>query len=201
MKESDQSLLLGAFRYALEVHAGQTRKCVDIPYASHLLQVAGLVLEAGGDAAQAAAALLHDSLEDCEQVTAAELGEHFGPDVAELVEACSDLLRGDSAGDKSPWPERKTVFLERLARAPARAQLISACDKLHNLRSLVADLRAEGVLTLDRFNAAPAHQRWYYESVHRIVQPVLTRSLALEFEATLATLALYVPESLAPPKS
>src|SRR5260221_11435231 len=54
-----------AFRYAAEKHAGQTRKQTAVPYLSHLMAVASLVLEAGGDEDMAIAALLHDVVEDC----------------------------------------------------------------------------------------------------------------------------------------
>src|SRR5215467_13390951 len=54
-----------AFRYAAEKHAGQTRKQSAVPYLSHLMAVASLVLEAGGDEDMTIAALLHDVVEDC----------------------------------------------------------------------------------------------------------------------------------------
>src|SRR3981189_3588229 len=54
-----------AFRYAAEKHAGQTRKKTAVPYLSHLMAVASLVLDGGGDEDMAIAALLHDVVEDC----------------------------------------------------------------------------------------------------------------------------------------
>lgn len=198
MKESDRHLVEEAFSLALEIHAGQTRKGTGIPYSSHLLQVAGLVQEAGGDAEQTAAALLHDSLEDSDAVDATTLGERFGAEVAELVQACSDLLPGDTPDRKSPWAERKTRYLEHLAGAGSRARLVSCCDKLHNLRSMIADLRAEGRETLERFNAGPRQQRWYYETLRPIAMDTLPRALALEYEAALAVLIEFVPEPGSP---
>jgi (p)ppGpp synthase/HD superfamily hydrolase len=53
-----------ALVYASRLHAGQTRKGTQIPYISHLLAVAAIVLEDGGDEDQAIAALLHDAVED-----------------------------------------------------------------------------------------------------------------------------------------
>lgn len=198
MKESDRRLLSAAFARALEIHAGQTRKGTGIPYSSHLLQVAGLVQEAGGDAVLTAAALLHDSLEDSEDVDAAALGEDFGAEVAELVQACSDLLPGDAPSDKSPWAKRKTRYIAHLATAGLRARTISCCDKLHNLRALAADLRAEGLETLTRFNAGPRQQRWYFESLLPIARETLPRRLVLEYEAALAVLVEFVPEPGSP---
>jgi (p)ppGpp synthase/HD superfamily hydrolase len=53
-----------ALLYASHVHGGQKRKATDIPYIAHLLGVASLVLEDGGDEDEAIAALLHDAGED-----------------------------------------------------------------------------------------------------------------------------------------
>jgi len=64
MTAADQGLLARALSLAAKAHAGQTRKGGDVPYLSHLLQVAGLVLSNGGDAEAAAIGLLHDTIED-----------------------------------------------------------------------------------------------------------------------------------------
>ena len=53
-----------ALGYAIEVHAGQTRKGSSAPYVSHPMTVCSLVLEDGGDEDEAIAALLHDAVED-----------------------------------------------------------------------------------------------------------------------------------------
>ena len=53
-----------ALAFAMAAHGDQTRKGGDIPYVSHLLGVASLVLEAGGDEDMAIAGLLHDTIED-----------------------------------------------------------------------------------------------------------------------------------------
>src|SRR5215510_9107908 len=80
-----------AFRYAAEKHAAQTRKKTDVPYISHLMSVAALVLEAGGDEDQAIAALLHDVVEDCGgKPVLAEVRKRFGHRVAKIVAGCTD---------------------------------------------------------------------------------------------------------------
>ncbi len=80
-----------AFRYAAEKHAGQTRKLTAVPYLSHLMAVASLVLEAGGDEDMAIAALLHDVVEDCGGMPRLrEIRKQFGARVAKIVEGCTD---------------------------------------------------------------------------------------------------------------
>ena len=49
-----------ALIYATDLHRHQVRKGTDTPYISHLMSVAALVLEEGGNEDQAIAALLHD---------------------------------------------------------------------------------------------------------------------------------------------
>ena len=79
----------------------------------------------------------------------------FGQEVADLVEALSDSLVDTEAGEvKAPWRERKTAYLTHLATADPRVQLVSACDKLHNARSLLADLRAHGAAVWARFTSS-----------------------------------------------
>jgi (p)ppGpp synthase/HD superfamily hydrolase len=197
LDEADRRRLGRALELALEWHADQFRKGTEIPYASHLLQVAGLVLEHGGDADQAAAGLFHDALEDAkspeerrdrEQVIARE----FSGDVLRIVRACTDTEEHEVLGHKAPWRERKTRFLERLPKLAERSLLVVACDKRHNLDALVADVRAFGRGYLDRFKAEPEDQIWYFESVHEAVlgriPPRLQRELAdlLERFRTLA---------------
>jgi (p)ppGpp synthase/HD superfamily hydrolase len=183
-----------ALAFALEKHAGQTRKGRDIPYVSHPVRVAGLVLEHGGDAAQVAIALLHDVIEDC-GVSEAELEARFGPEVARAVGALSDVLEGDTPDKKSPWRERKARFVARLADVDARARLVAACDKLDNLSAIVADLETEGPATLERFTGKPRQIRWYYEEVGRALGRDLPKRLRAELDDRLEALRRLVPEA------
>lgn len=151
--------------YAAEMHREQSRKSSPVPYLSHLLGVASLVLEYGGDENQAVAALLHDTVEDCPGDQAGEIRRRFGDDVVAMVEACSDSDAG--GGPKAPWRGRKQGYLDHLVGLGSghRALLVSACDKLHNARSILADLRRVGLGVWDRFSAPALDQIWYYRSL------------------------------------
>ena len=194
MTPGDAAFVGRALAFALERHAGQTRKGRDTPYVSHPVRVAGLVLEHGGDAVQVAVGLLHDVIEDC-GVADAELHERFGAEVARAVRALSDVLEGDSPAKKSPWRERKTRFVARLAAVDARARLVAACDKLDNLSAIVADLETEGLATLERFSGRPRQIRWYYEEVSRALGADLPPRLAAELADRLEMLRRFVPEA------
>jgi (p)ppGpp synthase/HD superfamily hydrolase len=192
MNESEQRRLVDALHFAVVAHGDQVRKGTEVPYVSHLLQVSGLVLEFGGDVDQAAAGLLHDALEDCDGVDLSALRDRFGADVARIVEQCTDLLEEDTPDAKSDWLARKRRYLSQLGGADARTHLVAACDKLHNLRSLVADLDAEGVATLGRFTASPPQTRWYYEAVRHALGDRIPPRLGAELDALLARLAGYI---------
>jgi (p)ppGpp synthase/HD superfamily hydrolase len=192
----DDAAFVGrALAFALEKHAGQTRKGrPDIPYASHPMRVAGLVLEHGGDPRQVAVALLHDVIEDC-GVEDDELARRFGLEVARAVRALSDVLEGDTPEQKAPWRERKTRFVARLASVDARARLVAACDKLDNLSAIVADLETEGLATLARFSGKPRQIRWYHEEVARALGSDLPERLRAELADRLQKLREFVSEA------
>ena len=194
LNRAERRLIADATAFALEAHGAQRRKGTRIPYVSHVIRVCGLVLEHGGDARQAAAGLLHDTIEDCD-VTEAELRERFGADVARAVRALSDVLEGDSAANKSPWLARKQRYVAHLARVPKRIRLVAACDKLDNLRSLVDDVATDGVRTLRRFSGSPRQIRWYYEAVIEALGDGIPPRLRAELRLLAAELARFVPEA------
>jgi (p)ppGpp synthase/HD superfamily hydrolase len=152
-----------AFALARELHAGQRRKGTDIPYLGHLMAVAALVVEDGGDEDQAIAALLHDAVEDQGgAATLAVIRERFGGRVAAIVAACSDT----DETPKPPWRQRKETYLAHLRDPglPDGALRVSLADKLHNARAILADLRA-GHDVFARFNAGRDDQAWYYDAL------------------------------------
>jgi (p)ppGpp synthase/HD superfamily hydrolase len=145
------------------LHRSQARKGTSLPYISHLLGVASLVLEDGGSEDEAIAALLHDAVEDQGgQATLLLIQERFGPDVAGIVEACSDT----DVVPKPPWRERKEAYIAHLATAPPEVIRVSLADKLHNARAIVRDLRVHGPSLWERFHP-DADQVWYYDALAR----------------------------------
>ena len=185
---ADARRLGRALDFAAERHGGQARKGTDVPYVSHLLHVAGFVLEHGGDVDQAMAALLHDVIEDC-GVTAAELESHFGPRVARIVQECTDLLDGDTPDTKSDWSTRRQRYLAHLPTAWPPSRLVAACDKRHNLSALVADLDRHGLAYLDRFNAGGDQQLAFYRAFLDAVRPTIPAALAAELKELIDRLA------------
>jgi len=151
-----------AFLFAAEKHSGQTRKASTIPYIAHLMGVASLVLEAGGDEDLAIAALLHDVVEDCGGAPMLkEVRRRFGNRVAEVVDGCTDAYEVP----KPPWRERKESYIRRLKKESADTRLVSAADKLNNVRSILSDYRAVGESVWSRFNGGREGTLWYYRTL------------------------------------
>jgi (p)ppGpp synthase/HD superfamily hydrolase len=151
-----------AFLYAAEKHATQKRKKTDVPYISHLMSVAALVLEAGGGEDEAVAALLHDVVEDCGgHPVLEEIRSRFGDRVAHVVDGCTDAY----ATPKPPWKARKLEYLDHLRQADDDVRLVSAADKLHNVRTILADFRNHGDSVWERFSGRREGTLWYYRAV------------------------------------
>jgi (p)ppGpp synthase/HD superfamily hydrolase len=178
----DYDLISRAFAYAADWHREDVRKGTKIPYVAHLLAVTATVLEHGGTDKQAAAALLHDVVEDHGRDRLREIRRQFGPTVARIVRACSDSIVADPK-EKKKWKPRKKRYIKGLRTAPKAALLVSCADKLHNARATVDDARAEGPKVWKRFTTGRAdHQAWYY----REVSAVLSERMTSEPGATLA---------------
>lgn len=153
-----------ALSLATRLHRDQTRKGTNIPYLSHLLAVAGLVMEHGGNRDQAIAALLHDSIEDQAHsfpggadALRGAIKEQFGANVLALVESCTN-----TAPEGVSWRERKQQYLDHLSDLTPEAHLIVCADKLHNARCILSDLKKHGCDVWGRFNASQEDVLWYY---------------------------------------
>jgi (p)ppGpp synthase/HD superfamily hydrolase len=175
---------LRAFLLAAEKHKDQTRKASTIPYLAHLMGVASLVLEAGGNEDLAIAALLHDLVEDCGGAPVLkEIRRRFGPRVAKVVEGCTDT----DTYPKPPWRERKENYIRHLKRADADTRLVSAADKLNNVRSILSDYRELGESVWSRFNGGREGTLWYYRNLRdeflRRRANRITREFALAVKA------------------
>jgi (p)ppGpp synthase/HD superfamily hydrolase len=147
------------------------------------MSIVALVLEHGGSEDAAIGGLLHDAVEDSDNGTRMErrIRVEFGDHVAGIVMGCSDAVAVPGQ-PKPPWRDRKAAYIRRLAgEHDPDVLLVSACDKLHNARSIIADLRAVGPAVWDRFKAGPAAQLWYYQSLPSCYQgrvpPVLSDEL------------------------
>src|SRR5580692_12184461 len=176
---------LRAFQFAAEKHAAQTRKASTIPYIAHLMGVASLVLEGGGDEDLTIAALLHDVVEDCGGAPMLkEVRRRFGKRVAKVVDGCTDA----DTYPKPPWRERKEKYIRHLKSADADTKLVSAADKLNNVRSILSDYRAIGESVWSRFNAGREGTLWYYRTLRDQFLMHERNRITLDFELAMSEL-------------
>jgi (p)ppGpp synthase/HD superfamily hydrolase len=174
-----------AFLYAHEAHRKQLRKQTDRPYISHLMGVASLVLQYGGDEEQAMAALLHDVVEDCGGAPRlVEIRKQFGERVARIVDGCTDA----DTVPKPPWLERKQQYVQRVRNEHPDVLLVSAADKLYNMREILMDLRTDGPTVWERFKGKRDGSLWYYHAMIDALRGRANRALVEELERTVADL-------------
>jgi hypothetical protein len=153
-----------AYLMAAAHHRRQLRKQTEIPYVSHLLAVASLILEMGGTEDEAIGALLHDYVEDGGGADGLErIRRTFGEDVARIVDENSDT----DVEPKPPWRERKEAYIASIAHKAPDALRVSLADKLHNGRAILLDYRTHGEDLWSRFKAGEgASVRWYYRALY-----------------------------------
>ncbi len=173
--------LADAAALAFTLHAAQRRKGTSIPYIAHLMSVSALVLEHGGDEDQAIAGLPHDAIEDAGAEHESVIAARFGPRAAGIVRARADA----DTLPKPPWRARKEAYLAHLEHAPAEVLLVSACDKPHNVRAIVSDLKTHGAAMFTRFNAGQEGTLWYYDALASVFSRRLPGPLAAELRETV----------------
>lgn len=123
--------LLRAIAFAAEKHRDQRRKDAGAsPYINHPIGVATVLATEGNvsDEVTLLAATLHDTVEDT-KTTLAELEEHFGTEVANLVRELTD----DKSLEKM---ERKRLQIDHAAHSSNTAKQLKIADKICNIRDI-----------------------------------------------------------------
>ncbi len=130
--------ILSAYDVAASVHELQLRRDGS-PYFYHVTRVCKILIDELGvtDPDVLIAALLHDVLEDSEELSPAVLEYNFGPRVAAMVQTLTkDLRAHERDPDAVDWEQ-----VERLRRSPPECLLIRLATRLDNFRCLGYDLK------------------------------------------------------------
>lgn len=153
-----------AIEFATRAHEGQFRKGTTRPYILHPLEVSEIVATMTDDEEIISAAVLHDTVEDCEGVTVELIEREFSKRVAELVHQESE--------DKSKtWMERKSHTIEHLKTAPKDVQIIGLADKLSNMRDIDRDYPVYGEELWQRFRMKDKNViGWYYKGIRKSLE-------------------------------
>lgn len=161
-----------AIRFAVDAHHGTERRGKGYPYIIHCLEAMEIVATMTPDPQILAAAVLHDTMEDC-GVTFEQLQKEFGPVVARLVRSESEepVVADTNAGaqgapvDESlTWRSRKLAGIERLKAAAHDEKIVAMGDKLSNMRAIWRDYQVQGDKLWDIFHApgGKSDHKWRY---------------------------------------
>ncbi len=174
---TQEDMLSRAISFAAEKHKSQVRKGGNIPYIVHPMEAAAIVATMTDDAALIAAAVLHDTIEDCEGVTADEIERSFGAHVCDLV------LFETNDKTSATWRESREKTIEKLKGADEEQLIVALGDKLSNARAIYRDYCAIGDRLFERFNQKDKSEHaWYYTSLAEALKPLSKYDAYAEFK-------------------
>ncbi|WP_425092766.1 RelA/SpoT family protein [Tropicimonas sp. S265A] len=130
---SNADLIMSAYAYGREMHAGQTRHSGE-EYFMHPVAVAAILAEQRLDDSTIVTALLHDTLEDTRS-TYAELEAHFGREIAELVNGVTNLTNLELSSRETKQAENFRKLFMAMSK-DLRVILVKLGDRLHNMRTI-----------------------------------------------------------------
>ncbi len=133
-QEQDLDLVRKAYAFSEEAHQGQVRRSGE-PYFFHPINVASILVELQLDAPSVAAALLHDTVEDVEDVTLDVIREQFGEEITQLVDGVTKLGRLDFMDREEQQAESWRKMILAMSK-DIRVIMIKLADRLHNMRTL-----------------------------------------------------------------
>jgi len=131
----DAAWLRDVYEVADKAHEGQQRASGE-EYIEHPLAVARVLADMEMDRATIAAAILHDVVEDT-SLTAEQVNQKFGPEIAQLVDGVTKLTR-------IPYQTKEDAQVENLRKMfmamakDIRVIIIKLADRLHNMRTLAS---------------------------------------------------------------
>ena len=124
-------------------------------------------------------------MEDCGGAPVlADIRARFGDRVANIVDGLTDT----DQSPKPPWRARKEHYLRHLREASEDVRLVSVADKLHNVRSILADYRLIDDAVWERFAGRREGTLWYYRALLDIFLQGPSNRLVEELQRTVLEL-------------
>jgi (p)ppGpp synthase/HD superfamily hydrolase len=161
------------------LHKDQVRKGeIPIPYASHPIAVALILMDYTEDEDVIVTALLHDTLEDTDY-TSKEMEEDFGGSVREYVEAITENYHNSDR--EMSWKQRKQAYAKQLRKAPQQALLVAAADKIHNMRTMIEEYYDDHPRFLSEFEGSLEDRAILYQDIANAINRGLKNDILDEF--------------------
>ena len=170
-EKNDIQRLTEGLMFASVVHKNQKRKYNGEPYINHCIEVSAILQQAAHvDIEMTLAALLHDTVEDCD-VSLDEIKQRFGENVAQLVSDLTDVSKSTDGNREN----RTQKNLEHSAKTSYRAKTVKLADIISNVRNVV--------------KLSPSFARIYLPEKNRLLQ-VLSDSDPTLYQLALKTVKI-----------
>ena len=122
-----------ALEFSIKMHHGQKRKS-GLPFVSHCIDVANILIDWNMDYTTVISALLHDVVEDTE-VKLSDIENEFGSDVALLVDGVTKVENIAFRSKEHKQAENFTKLFLSLAK-DLRVIIIKFADRLNNMETI-----------------------------------------------------------------
>jgi len=127
-------IITKAYEFAKELHKGQKRQSGE-DYITHPLNVAYILAEMHADKDTLCAALLHDTIEDCDSLTKEDIANEFNQEVANLVDGVTKLAKMNFSSKEAQNLANTRKIITGITE-DVRIIIIKLADRLHNMRTL-----------------------------------------------------------------
>jgi (p)ppGpp synthase/HD superfamily hydrolase len=157
---------------------------LNTPYITHLIHVLAIVSNYTDDENILIAALLHDTVEDVAGYTLETLEADFGKSVRDIVASLTEVrVFDESLSPRERWIEAKQGYIKNLASANTGAQIISAADKIHNIKSILGGYKNNDEKLMRRFDGlALRGQVWFTGEVLTALSSKIPNGLEQEYQ-------------------
>lgn len=160
-------IVFRAIEFSARAHRGQYRKGTRLPYFTHPMNAASILVRAGATDEMVAAAVLHDTVEDT-PVSLNEIRREFGVEVSRLVAAATERPKAFVS-----WKERKSLHVAHIPALAEDEAAVICADKLDNILSILTDINEKKEEFLLNYRGDPNNdedsfylkQTEYYHSV------------------------------------
>ncbi|MFL2485080.1 MAG: RelA/SpoT family protein [Candidatus Neomarinimicrobiota bacterium] len=131
--KDNKAIVKNALDFSINMHEGQKRKS-GLPYVSHCIDVANILLDWNMDYTTIVSALLHDVVEDTD-VSLKDIEIQFGSDVAFLVDGVTKIDHITFRSQEHKQAENFIKLFISLAK-DLRVIIIKFADRLHNMETI-----------------------------------------------------------------